>query len=127
MAEKIAKFRFLGYRITDSKIHIDSDKEVSNQCEVSFEKEIGVNETDRRMRLLLVAKIDSANKAMHIEVQAEGYFEFDQEITQKEQESFFKMNAPAILFPYVRAYIGALSALSGVNAVLLPTLNLSDR
>lgn len=127
MAEKIAKFRFLGYRITDSKIHIDSGKEVSNQCEVSFEKEIGVNETDRRMRLILVAKIDSANKAMHIEVQAEGYFEFDQEITQKEQESFFKMNAPAILFPYIRAYIGALSALSGVNAVLLPTLNLSDR
>ena len=127
MAEKIAKFRFLGYRITDSKIHIDSDKEVSNQCEVSFEKEIGVNETDRKMRLLLLAKIDSANKAMHIEVQAEGYFEFDQEITQKEQESFFKMNAPAILFPYIRAYIGALSALSGVNAVLLPTLNLSDR
>ncbi len=127
MAEKIAKFRFLGYKITDSQIHIDADKEVSKGCDVTFEKTAGVNDAERRMRLLLIARIDSQNKAMHIEVKAEGYFEFEQNITEEEQKIFFNTSAPAILFPYVRAYIGSLTALSGVSPVVLPTLNLSDR
>lgn len=127
MAEKIAKFRFLGYRITDSQIHIDPDKKVSPKCDVSFEKTIGVNDSERKMKLFFEAKIDSINKAMHIEVKAEGFFEFDHEITDKEKDIFFKTSAPAILFPYIRAYIGTLSSLSGIAPVILPTLNLSDR
>ena len=127
MAEKIAKFRFLGYKITDSQIHIEPDKEVSPKCNVSFEKTIGVNDSEHKMKLLFEAKIDSENKAMHIEVKAEGFFEFDHEITDKEKDIFFKTSAPAILFPYVRAYIGTLTSLSGIAPVILPTLNLSDR
>ena len=127
MAEKIAKFRFQGYKITDSQIHIDASQEVSKGCDVTFEKTVGVNDAEHKMRLLLVAKIDSHNKAMHIEVKAEGYFEFEQDITESEKMIFFKTSAPAILFPYVRAYIGSLTALSGVPPVVLPTLNLSDR
>jgi preprotein translocase subunit SecB len=127
MAEKIAKFRFLGYKITDSQIHIDAGSTVSKGCDVTFEKTAGVNDTENKMRLLLVAKIDSHNKAMHIEVNAEGYFEFEQDITDEEKKIFFNTSAPAILFPYVRAYIGSLTALSGVAPVVLPTLNLSDR
>ena len=89
MAEKIAKFRFWGYKITDSQIHIDSNQEVSKGCNVTFEKTVGVNDAERKMRLLLVAKIDSHNKAMHIEVKAEGYFEFEQDITEQEKKIFF--------------------------------------
>ena len=127
MVEKIAKFRFLGYKITDCQIHIDSDKEVSTGCDVSFKKTIGEIETAHRMRLLLEVKIDSENKAMHIDMNAEGYFEFESTITEEEKAIFFKTNAPAILFPYIRAYIGTLTSLSGVRPVILPTLNLSDR
>lgn len=127
MAEKIAKFRFLGYKITDSQIHIEADKEVSKSCDVTFNKTVGMNMEEHKMRLLLEVKIDSQNKAMHIEIKAEGYFEFEQDITEKEQKIFFNTSAPAILFPYVRAYIGSLTALSGVSPVVLPTLNLSDR
>lgn len=127
MAEKIAKFRFLGYKITDSRIQIIPSMEVSKNFDVTFDKTAGVNDAEHKMRLLLEAKIDSANKAMHIEVKAEGYFEFEQDITEDEKKIFFNTSAPAILFPYVRAYIGSLTALSGVAPVVLPTLNLSDR
>lgn len=127
MAEKIAKFRFLGYKITDCQIHIDSDKEVSSHCDVSFEKTIGESETEHKMRLLLEARIDSENKAMHIDVKVVGYFEFESTITEEEKNVFFKTNAPAILFPYIRAYIGTLTSLSGVHPVILPTINLSGR
>ena len=127
MAENIARFRFLGYKITDSQIHVDSDKQVSERCDVTFEKTVGIKEAEHRMRLLLVAKIESENKALRVEVKAEGYFEFEQDITDTEKDIFFNTSAPAILFPYVRAYISTLTGLSGVAPVILPTLNLSNR
>ena len=52
-----------------------------------------------------------------------GIFEFDEDLTNK--QLFFSQNAPAILFPYIRAYISALTALSGIPTITLPTLNLS--
>ena len=40
--------------------------------------------------------------------------------------AFFTMNAPAIIFPYIRGYISMLTSLSGCGNVLLPTLNLTS-
>jgi preprotein translocase subunit SecB len=41
-------------------------------------------------------------------------------------KSIFYINAPAILFPYVRAYISTITNLSGNDTITLPTLNLSS-
>lgn len=127
MAENIAKFRFYGYKVTDSHIHIDTDKQVSDRCDVTFEKTVGIKEAEHKMRLQLVAKIESENKAMSVEVKAEGYFEFEKDLSDAEKEIFFNTSAPAILFPYVRAYISTLTGLSGIAPIILPTLNLSNR
>jgi len=123
MAEQIARFRFLGYKILDSHIQVAPDKEIGKQ----FDQTTGVNEGDLKMRLVLSAKIVDTNNAMHIEVKSEGYFEFEKDITDDERKVFFNTSAPAILFPYIRAYISALTSLSGINPVILPTLNLSKR
>ena len=40
---------------------------------------------------------------------------------------YFVQNVPAIAFPYIRAYIGALTTLSGAPPILLRTLNLSSQ
>jgi preprotein translocase subunit SecB len=127
MAEQIARFRFLGYKILDSHIQVVPDKEMGQQFNVSFDQTLGINEGDLKMRLALLARIDDTNNAMHIEVKSEGYFEFEKDITADERKVFFNTSAPAILFPYIRAYIGALTSLSGINPVILPTLNLSKR
>ena len=39
---------------------------------------------------------------------------------------YFYTNAPAILFPYIRAYISTLTNLSGYKPINLPTLNLTS-
>jgi preprotein translocase subunit SecB len=127
MAEQIARFRFLGYKILDSHIQVAPDQEIGKQFNVTFDQTTGINESDFKMRLVLSAKIEDTNNAMHIIVKSEGYFEFDKNITDDERKVFFNMSAPAILFPYIRAYISALTSLSGINPVILPTLNLSKR
>ena len=39
---------------------------------------------------------------------------------------FICHNAPAILFPYIRAYISNITALGGIAPIILPTLNLES-
>ena len=39
--------------------------------------------------------------------------------------SYFFINAPALLFPYIRAYISTLTNLSGFESINLPTLNMT--
>ena len=39
---------------------------------------------------------------------------------------YFLTNAPALIFPYVRSYISAVTALSGLSAINLPVMNLSS-
>lgn len=39
---------------------------------------------------------------------------------------FFYTNAPALLFPYIRAYISTLTNLSGFEPINLPTLNMTQ-
>lgn len=127
MAEKIAKFRFKSYKIIESHIVSDPEKEVSQNLNVEFEQTAGVNEEGYNMRLEMSAIVNDENNALDIKVKAHGFFEFDSEISEKEKDTFFRTNAPAILFPYVRAYITALSSLSGTQPVILPTLNMSQR
>ena len=127
MAEKEAQFRFVNYRINESAIKLDPEVEPSDELEVNFEQTIGVHETENRMRLLLNTSISDKNNALSIAVKAEGYFEIDEGLSEDMKEGFFNANAPAILFPYIRAYISTLSTLSGIKPIVLPTLNLSQR
>ena len=79
------------------------------------------------MRLEMTADINDEHNALVIKIKTQGFFEFDSDLEQKEKDVFFRTSAPAILFPYIRAYITTLSSLSGVKPVILPTLNMSQR
>lgn len=127
MAEVKSKFQFLGYQITESIIKIAEDIDVSDNINVNFEQTIGVDEGDHKMRLTMTAVVTDANNALDVKVTSNGYFQFDSDIDDNMKEVFFCVNAPAILFPYIRAYITALSSLSGVAPIIIPTLNLSVR
>lgn len=127
MAEQIASFRFKGYKIVDSTIRISEDMEISPKLQVSFEQTTGSIIEEGMYNHTLTAKITNDNASMNVEVKAVGFFEFDKTLSKESLQSFFQKNAPAILFPYVRAYISALTGLSGVAPLILPTLNLSQR
>ena len=127
MAEKVAKFRFLGYKVLESSIKVSEDPIVDAHLSVNFHQQISYNEDEQKMRLELTSKINDDKSLVDIEVKTIGFFEYDNTITPQERDGFFRVNAPAILFPYVRAYVSSLTALSGINPITLPTLNLSKQ
>ncbi|WP_222708016.1 protein-export chaperone SecB [Algibacter pacificus] len=51
-------------------------------------------------------------------------FKLDKDISEEFKLSDFpKINAPAIAFPYLRAYISNLTLQSGFEPVMLPSIN----
>lgn len=126
MSNKIAKFRFSGYHILKSRIEIQDPNTIHDNLEIKFKRSSGINEDDLKFKLDLEVTIEDENKSLLIEVISNGFFDFDKDITEEEKSIFFNTSAPAILFPYLRAYVSTLTTLSGIRPVTLPTVNLSS-
>lgn len=69
--------------------------------------------------LKLDVVVNDSNDSFTAKVSAIGIFYFKTE-DKLSLCNYFYTNAPAIMFPYIRAYISSLTALSGLPAVNLP-------
>ena len=127
MEEKKAKFRLLDFKVEHSHFDIDTNniKEGDTDYSIEVGRQNGINEEKRMFRLGLMVNIKDANNAVNISVEIAGFFEFDSDLDNQAKNNFFMINAPAILFPHVRAYVSALTALSGLKPIILPTINFS--
>lgn len=67
---------------------------------------------------------NAANEFVKGVVNAE--FKFSELLNFDEIPGFFYINAIAIIFPYVRAFISTLTLQANTAAVLVPTLNLTS-
>ena len=127
MSEQIAKFRFLNYQIHESSIRISDAESVGKDLQIDIKKSNKEEEKENIYNLFFEITISDKLGSLNIFLNIEGKFEFNKDLTDSEKDSFFNINAPAILFPYVRAYISTLTSLSGINPIMLPTINLSNR
>lgn len=93
--------------------------------EASFNYRVGFSDEDRRsFSVEFNLAISDQEENYHLEVTYEANFLTQDEITEDFiQSSFPRINAPAIAFPYLRAYISLLTQQSGYNTVVLPSLN----
>lgn len=65
-----------------------------------------------------------AKDGTEIHLDYAGFFEAEEAITQDFMDSNFPVvNAPAILYPYIRSFISTLTMNAGMPAVILPTVN----
>ena len=64
------------------------------------------------------------DKNFDLNIEAVFNFITDEQITEEFKHSHFpKINAPAIAYPYLSAYVSNLTLQSGVTPVMLPTIN----
>lgn len=118
-----ASFQFRNYYINKSIVEMSSIDVPPSKFGINIIPS-GVLSSDRT-ELELVLIITIKNERVNIEVETIGFFD----ITNPDDdfiENFLYINAPAIIFPYIRAYISTLTTLSGRKAVILPTLNMTD-
>ena len=113
MAEKVASFRLKEYKINKASIEFDPDKPLSKMS-IEIERKGDIEENNIYRINMYIGVSDETNN-FKISANMVALFEFDSEISEA--------NAPAILFPYFRAYISTLTSLSGMQPVILPTIN----
>jgi preprotein translocase subunit SecB len=121
MSEKQTSFLFQDFRILHSEINYADFGDT--ELDIDIEPKGSFNTKNKVYTLGLDIKVMDQMKNSIIEVVVESRFLFNEEFTG-EIPNFFTLNAPAISFPYVRAYVAALSALSGIQTLNLPILNL---
>lgn len=123
MKQQEASFKFEGYKIIKSYLEIpetgDSNKNLSINIAPSGKR------NDDVFSLMLKIRIRDKEEVLKVDVDIVATFKFNN-IQEDKLGSYFLVNAPAIVFPYIRAYISALSSLSGIKTITLPTLNMTS-
>jgi preprotein translocase subunit SecB len=119
-------FQFDNFKIIRS-IFDRKDGEISKKINIGFLPSAKYFKAKGKFVLLLNVKIFDANKLLNIEVIAEAEYTLKGTAEGKLISNYFYINAPAILFPYIRAYISTLTTLSGYSSpITLPTMNLAS-
>lgn len=120
-----ASIQFLKFTVKESYISFNEISEY--KIKIDFDASAKVVKSINKYFLYLKATISEADTKFNITVDSESIFNYDQDTEVEElSKSLFTKNAPAIVFPYIRAYIASLTALSGLPTVNLPTLNLTQ-
>lgn len=119
-----SKFQFKGFTIVRSLIE-RNDNEPSQKLSLGFAPKGVINKDDATFQLHLGVKIEDENKSFNIEIDAIANYAFEKKEGLDTLGQLFYINAPALLFPYIRAYISTLTNLSGFEPINLPTLNMT--
>lgn len=118
---KTARFRMQGYLITNTSIRLTGN-EIGEDMEFGIAPEGVFNEEEKTFLLTLNVVAKDKEQNLDLSLTIKGMFEYDTD-DMNELIPYISMNAPAILFPYIRAYISNITALGGTQPIILPTLN----
>jgi preprotein translocase subunit SecB len=118
------KFRFINFIVKESHFVLNTQGEY--KININIDPKGYIFQTLNQFHLELNITVGEEEDNFSINTTAIGIFEFDAETDIEDyKSSYFILNAPAIMFPYVRAYISNISTQSGVFSITLPTLNLT--
>lgn len=117
-------FQFESFIIQKSLFELNQANEVG-ELSVGFKSEGKLDFEKGKFNLDLGIFISDSTETLKIEIDSIGYFNFEN-LDRDSLSNFLFVNAPAILFPYLRAYISSLTTLSGIRPIILPTLNLTS-
>lgn len=119
-----SKFQFKGFTIIRSLIERNNNNS-SKKLSLGFAPKGFINKEEATFQLHLGVKIEDENKSFNVEIDAVANYTFNNKTELENLSNFFYTNAPALLFPYIRAYISTLTNLSGFEPINLPTLNMT--
>ncbi len=115
--EKQSALSFLGMDIID--VNYNSNQPFDKKSEVNIgidAKLVSSKEDKSHFKIFMLVKV-SSETFFNLEVQALGNFELSEEMEEKQISDLISVNAPAIMFPYVRAFITSFTANCGASII----------
>lgn len=126
MKDNKSDFQFIGYRILKSVIEIGDNYKKFKDFDFGLDVSGVYTKSDNVFKLNLNMMIKNKESDFLCEVRTQGTFKVTNTENTGVLENYLYINSPALLFPYIRAYISMLTTQSGIDGVVLPTFNLSN-
>lgn len=122
------KIKFLEYKVYKFGFNIAFDYiPFKNPLMLDINVNSLINPTSKKGFFVDIdLKLTSEDGKNDIFVSSRGIFESDTEIDLEFlNSSMVQVNAPAILFPFIRAFINTITTNAGYNPLILPAINFS--
>jgi len=98
-----------------------SNDKLHNGINIDIKNSINENILGVTVTLNFISKIED-KEVISSEIKMVGNFEFSKE-TNIPLDDFGKINAPAIIFPFIREHLSNVSMKAGIQPILLPPIN----
>jgi preprotein translocase subunit SecB len=112
--------RLISSRVEDLSLYKSDNegREMEFSVSTAFSEEV-----HNSFLIIFNLKLEADDKHT-LSVQYLSQFETDEDITDEKMESkFFSINAPAIAYPFLRAFVANFLLSSGFEPKILPTIN----
>lgn len=127
----MAVIQFEGYKVT--QMHYEKNKHFerpeNGQLKIAPTFSVSVEEINDSESAVLLSVSLKKGAPFNLQVAVEGMFKYNAEEDQRDfgKDNLFSTNAVAILFPYLRSCVSALTNLSNdAPALILPTMNIVE-
>ena len=120
------QIKLINIQVTDLLLNVKTfDKEITNELETNLKFGTGFNEENQKLfAIIFDLSINDKKTEFILNVKVTAHFETNTTIDDDfKNSSFIKISAPAIAFPYVRAFISNLTLNGGYNPIMLPSFN----
>lgn len=116
---KLKEFTVINFSINRTPL-VQSDELV-----IEYKPSAVIDRKSKTFTLFLGVILKDSEETFNLNIESIGFFIFDDSVDLENLDSIFFLNAPAIIFPYIRAYVASVTALSGLDTVHIPVQNLS--
>ncbi len=127
MKEKSGTYKLLHIIMLESYFKREANIDFNN---VKFHNDIDLQMDSKQQDLLLYVSVTlhfnarSGDKILiGSKISMTGLFEIPKEKPVLSVEDFSKINAPAIIFPFIREHLANMSMKAGIQPILLPPIN----
>lgn len=117
---EVSKFQFINFVVRESRFAFVERGDY--EFYFDFTPSGKVYPALGQFELYLDLKIREKNELVKIDIKTISFFTYEEQEGSLAENKFFTMNAPAIVYPYIRAYIATLTAQSGIGTITMPAM-----
>lgn len=117
------KLHFTGVDIVNLNFHTEKPLEQNVKLDLDVQPKVFYPEEDNTVFKIIIELKLGAEKYFSLNLVAIGTFKYDKELDGDLKKQIVNVNAPAIVFPYIRSFISTLTSNLGnvTGSIILPT------
>ncbi|MGB1204698.1 MAG: protein-export chaperone SecB [Chitinophagales bacterium] len=117
-----ARLKFYGVDIVDVNFNIQKKRDDNLKVAIDIKPKVFYPKNSAKQFKIIMATTLVADGYFHLNLTSIGSFELNKIIDEKMKQDFININAPAIMFPYVRAFIATLTTNLGssIGSITIP-------